>query len=154
MNPDRLAAISGLCYTLPVLLWTLPLLVEAGSWQQATTVLHQATGAVLLLQGIMVALFVPGLLSRQPPVAGLSAILLLVAVPWPLLALAVLTGSASAFPLMLSQSGLIAGGMLLWGAVRVPLPRALSNLCPATLQVVSLAVVLRLSGKVIHGVLS
>ena len=151
MNIHRGATITSLCYSIPLTLWCLPLLQDAARYEEAEAVLQQAVGLVLLLQGIAVALFVPRFLVGIRRIDALSACLLLIAVPWPLLALAWLAESVTALPLLLSQLGLISLALLLRAASNGSHFAAgwqpLNELLPPLIQIAALALVLDLYSR-------
>ena len=151
MNIHRSATITGLCYSIPLTLWCLPLLQDAAGYEEAEAVLRQAVGIVLLLQGIAVALFVPRFLIGVRRIDALPACLLLIALPWPLLALAWLAESVAALPLLLSQLALVSLALLLQavsnGSRLAAGWRPLNELLPPLVQISALALVLDLYSR-------
>ncbi len=144
MIPLRLAAFTGFCYTAPMTLWILPLLGEADSWEQAEAVLQQAGHAMLLLQGLAVMLLSPLFPVRGSPRQATLAVVLTIAVPWPLLALTWLVQSFALAPLLLSQLALVTAGVLFLNIARLPLLRPFRSTLVPVLQILALVLLLKL----------
>jgi len=147
MNPQRRAMLGGLGYSIPLALWVIPLLQDAAGWAQAATILQQASATTLLLQGVMIALFVPLFLDQVSRTDALVRTLLRLAVPWPLLALAWLAESAVALPLLLSQLALLGLALLLRGVGSLPRRRPMPGGFTPLLQLAALVLVIHLHSR-------
>ncbi len=119
MNPTRAAFLTGLCYTLPLLVWCVPLVWGIEGRDHATSLLEQLTGLILLLQALAVVLFVPRFLGQRTWTAALTDTLVLISVPWPLLTFASLQAELNPWIVVFSQLAIGGIGLMLWGACRL-----------------------------------
>lgn len=111
MRPATLSLVSGIMLTAPVALWGLALLGTDGG--EPAVIVRDITLISVLLQGLAVTLWAPAFLRRQPWQDQALHIALFLAPAWPLSGLAWYADVLTLPTLMLWQSALIAGGLLI-----------------------------------------
>lgn len=112
MSPWHSAIAGGLLYSVPFGIWLLGGLEPAAEPPS----LESAHRALLWTQVVVLVLLLPALVHR-PLRRSVAALLLLQAVPWPLLVLFVLTGSVPLGLVLAAQGAVALGGVtvaLLW----------------------------------------
>jgi hypothetical protein len=141
MNVERNATFSGIAYSLPLLIWLLPMLQGSDDWPETHLILQEGMLTILLLQGLVISLFVPRLLTWTDWSRAVHGGLLLISPAWPLLTLIWLAGAANAAPLLLSQLVLLTFLLLLQGLVRL-LQHHFPILSTAALQLILVSLLL------------
>ena len=107
MSLIRSALYTGLLSSLPLIVWTLASLHGIGVSAEAVAILSDTASITLLLQTILLMLFIPLFASRERWFQLMTAALLLISVPWPLLVLTWLGGSSDLLTLCIGQGGVI-----------------------------------------------
>lgn len=133
MNPVRSALYGGIFYTLPLLLWLLGGLQGLTIAEAVRTLLREGFAILIPVQCLVVAVFVPPLRRRKPSEALIAAGLL-VALPWPVLAMFWLGTDIGLLTILSSQISIVAWAGLLLLTARVRIPR-IGPLPPSLLQV-------------------
>ncbi|HHH38599.1 MAG TPA: hypothetical protein ENK50_03360 [Sedimenticola sp.] len=103
MNTPRDGLYSGLAILLPLLIWVLARLQPVESALAAQQILREGTRLLPLLQALLLCLFAPWKLTSSGWRATLISSLVMIMVPWPLLALGVIAAAAPPLELLLPQ---------------------------------------------------
>ncbi len=140
MNGLRPALAAGLLYSLPLGLWLIDRTVPG----PLPPDLSGALPALVLSQALILLLLAPAALNLTGTAAPLAAAALIIAVPWPLLTLALASGSLSLADLARTEGAValwaLAIGLALGLAGRLPAPA--DRIAPPVVQAGALLVLL------------
>ncbi len=137
---------AGVAYTLPLLIWSLLQLQNVVGSESTLNTLQSSISVAVIIQAIVVSLYIPRLQGNATSGETLSAILMLISIPWPFFALAWLVGAITINTISVSQGGLILYALLLFAATRalihINLQSTNKNLVLSGLQLTAITLVI------------
>ncbi|MCP3870515.1 MAG: hypothetical protein GY703_20970 [Gammaproteobacteria bacterium] len=107
MMNTRIAIYSGLFQTLPLTLWTVPQIRLDSDGSSARLMLSSTVDIIVLLQALTIALLLPPVVPKLHTRPALVNLLLMLAIPWPLLSLAWISGAVGLAELFSTQAAVL-----------------------------------------------
>lgn len=145
MNSVRNALSAGILYTIPLLGWLLGSLYSLTTEIEIRTLFETSFALLILIQAMVITLFIPCLSNRTPIDQALIATTLLLAIPWPLMALFHLASVISLPLIFVGQTTLLVWALLLLATTRIRVLHA-KNITAPLVQIIGVTMTLAGSG--------